>query len=204
MFIVSPSLQCASLGIQLALPLPSKTSPGSRAAHLRWSPSGHRLGFLLSCKCMWRGNKGFCLLIDSDAGWSGIAAVCDDTQLSWFHLPIHHILAVTLLGTLSLWSWSCRSSHHACHKSLGSSLPGTCLLGPCAPQSPWFVPSWVLDTTPAGAELPFAQLPLAWGTAEIRARRQRHQKTFACDHSIALLNNQPPEVKALYRRKSNN
>lgn len=165
MFIVSPSLQGSSLGIQLALPLPSRTSPGSRVAHLRWSPSGRRLGFLLSCKCMWRGNEDICLLIDSDTGWSGIAGVCDDTWLSSFHLPIHLILAMTLLGTRSLWSWSCRSSHHACHKSLGSSLPraclldpwqGACLLDPCAPQSPWFVPSWVLDTTSAGAELPFA------------------------------------------------
>lgn len=39
-----------------------------------------------------------------------------------------------------------------------SQVPGLipCLLGPCAQQSPWFVPSWALDTTPAGAELPFA------------------------------------------------
>lgn len=171
----------------------------SRAADLRWSPTVHRLGFLLPCKCMCRGNEGIFLFINSDNGWSGVAGVCDDTWLSSLHLPIHHVLAMTFLVTLSPWSWSCRSRHHACHRFLGSS-PAWDL--PAGPLCPCFVPFWALDTPTAGAELPFAA-ELGRGAAEIGAR-QRHQEASPCDHSIALLKNQPPEVKASYRRKSNN
>lgn len=150
MFTVCPSLQCAGLGIQLALSLPSRTSPGSRAARLRWSPTGQRVGFLLSCKCMWRGNEGIFLLIDSDLGWSGVVGVLDDSWLSSLHLPIHHVSAMALLETLSLWSWSCKSRHCACHRSLGSSpawdLPAEplCPAEPlvCAVLSPGHHPSW--------------------------------------------------------------
>lgn len=201
MFTVCPSLQCAGLGIQFPLSLPSRTSPGSRAAHLRWSPTGHRVGFLLSCKCMWRGSEGIFLLID----WVIWCSWCPWRHLAELTPPAHpprlghgtpgntkplelELQIQTLCLSQVPWLIPCLGP--ACWALVPCRAPGLCR------SEPW-TPPQLVQSFPV-------QLSSARETAQIRARRQRHQKVFACNHTIALFNNEPPEVKALYRRKSNN
>lgn len=207
MFTVARSLPCASLGSGLAFFAVTKLGAGSRVTYLRRSPTGLTVCFLPFPKCMGRGKEGIFFLVNRLRH-----CVIWCSWWVWRHLAEHsspghppgpgHSTSGYAKPLASEWQIQALSPSQVpgLIPCLGPACWALCPADPllCAILSPGLHPCWCRASL------------CSWALHGEQHKLKREDKDTrkilprVHDYTIALLNNQPPAVKALYRKKSNN